>query len=253
MRLMILATFVAAVIAVSWARASDEPLSEDRIATDSGPLVIHPVEHATAVFEWNGRTIYLDPVGGAAPFAVFPKADLILITDIHGDHLSAETIDAVSGETTTIVAPAAVADELPEADRGRVRIVGNGEAVEWEGITIEAVPMYNLTADRQQFHPKGRGNGYVLTLGGKRIYISGDTEDIPEMRQLENIDVAFVCMNLPYTMDVEAAADAVLDFKPKIVYPYHYRGKGGMSDLEEFRSIVGAGDGDIEVRLLKWY
>jgi len=115
------------------------------------------------------------------------------------------------------------------------------------------LPMYNLTADRQQFHPKGRGNGYVLTLGAKRIYISGDTEDIPEMRQLENIDVAFVCMNLPYTMDVEAAADAVLDFKPKIVYPYHYRGKGGMSDLEEFRSIVGAGDGDIEVRLLKWY
>jgi len=253
MRLMLLATLAAAVIAVSWARASDEPLSEDQIATDSGPLVIHPVEHATAVLEWNGRTIYLDPVGGAAPFAAFPKADLILITDIHGDHLSAETIEAVAKEGTTIVAPAAVAEELPEADRGRVQIVGNGEAVEWEGITIQAVPMYNLTADRQQFHPKGRGNGYIVMLGGKRIYISGDTEDIPEMRHLTNIDAAFVCMNLPYTMDVEAAADAVLEFKPKIVYPYHYRGKGGMSDLEEFSSIVGAGDGNIEVRLLKWY
>ncbi|MEJ2190672.1 MAG: MBL fold metallo-hydrolase [Acidobacteriota bacterium] len=253
MRLIVIATLAATAIAVSWAWAVEGPPSEDRISTAMGPFVIHPVEHATAVFEWHGRTIYLDPVGGSAPFAAFPRADLILITDIHGDHLSAETIDAVSGEATTIVAPAAVADELPEADRGRVRIVGNGEAVEWEGITIEAVPMYNLTADRQQFHPKGRGNGYVLTLGGKRIYISGDTEDIPEMRQLENIDAAFVCMNLPYTMDVEAAADAVLDFKPKIVYPYHYRGKGGMSDLEDFRSIVGAGDGDIEVRLLKWY
>ena len=159
----------------------------------------------------------------------------------------------VSGEKTTIVAPAAVADELPQVDRSRVEVLGNGQALDWEGITIEAVPMYNLTADRLQFHPKGRGNGYLLTLGGKRVYISGDTEDIPEMRQLENIDAAFVCMNLPYTMDVEAAADAVLEFKPKIVYPYHYRGKGGMSDLKQFSSIVGAGDGDIEVRLLKWY
>jgi L-ascorbate metabolism protein UlaG (beta-lactamase superfamily) len=112
--------------------------------------------------------------------------------------------------------------------------------------------MYNLSPERQGFHAKGRGNGYLLTLGGARIYISGDTEDIPEMRALKNIDAAFVCMNLPYTMDVEAAADAVLEFKPKVVFPYHYRGKGGMSDLEEFRSLV-AKDPKIEVRLLEWY
>jgi L-ascorbate metabolism protein UlaG (beta-lactamase superfamily) len=119
-------------------------------------------------------------------------------------------------------------------------------------VTVEAVPMYNLDPQKQKFHPKGRGNGYLLTLGGKRVYIAGDTEDIPEMRALENIDIAFVCMNLPYTMNVAAAADAVLDFQPKIVFPYHYRGTDGMSDLGEFRSLVAA-EPDIEVRVLAWY
>jgi L-ascorbate metabolism protein UlaG (beta-lactamase superfamily) len=234
------------------AAANPQPATDDQIATHAGPLVVHPIEHATFVMAWNGKTMAVDPVGGALAFADFPKADLILITDVHGDHLSVETVAALSGPLTTIVAPVAVAEKFPAPDRARISVLANGESMEWEGVVVEAVPMYNITEGREKFHVKGRGNGYVLTVGGKRIYIAGDTEDIPEMRSLEDIDAAFVCMNLPYPMEVEPAADAVLEFRPKIVYPYHYRGKGGMSDLEAFSAIV-AKDPEIEVRLLEWY
>ena len=118
---------------------------------------------------------------------------------------------------------------------------------------IQAVPMYNLPEEENAKHPKGRGNGYVLNIENKRIYISGDTEDIIEMRMLRNIDVAFVCMNLPYTMDLNQAASAVLDFKPKTVYPYHYRGPEGLSDVEAFKNLVQAKDKNIQVRLYNWY
>jgi len=226
--------------------------SENTIATGKGPVTIHPLEHATFVMEWNGKTIVVDPVGGAAPFEAFGKADLILITDIHGDHLSVDTVTGLIGPSTVIVGPSTVAEKFSETDRGRLTVLANGEFVEWGSSLIEAIPMYNLTPERQAFHVKGRGNGYLLTLGGTRIYIAGETEDIPEMRSLDDIDAAFVCMNLPYTMEVAAAADAVLEFKPRVVFPYHYRGKGGMSDVDEFRSLV-AKDPSIEVRLLDWY
>ena len=226
--------------------------SGNTISTANGPLTIHPVEHATFVMQWNGKTIVVDPIGGAAPFEAFGEADLILITDIHGDHLSVDTVAALAGPSTMIVAPSAVAEKFPESDRDQVTVVANGQSVEWGEAKIQGVAAYNLTPERQAFHAKGRGNGYLLTLGGTKIYISGDTEDVPEMRALEEIDAAFVCMNLPYTMEVDAAADAVLEFKPKVVFPYHYRGKGGMSDLDEFRSLV-AKDPTIEVRVLEWY
>ncbi len=228
------------------------PPPENTIATGKGPLVIRPVEHATFVMQWNSKTIAVDPVGDAARFEAHGQADLVLVTDTHGDHLSIDTVDALAGSATMIVGPAAVAEKFPEADRGRLTVLANGETVKWGDALIEAVPMYNLTPERQGFHAKGRGNGYVLTLGGTRIYIAGDTEDIPEMRALKDIDAAFVCMNLPYTMDVESAADAVLEFKPKVVFPYHYRGKGGMSDVEKFRSLV-AENSETDVRLLEWY
>jgi L-ascorbate metabolism protein UlaG (beta-lactamase superfamily) len=226
--------------------------SDTSIATAEGPVSIHPIEHATFVMQWNDKTIAVDPVGGGTPFMDLGPADLILITDIHGDHLSIETVAVLAKPETVIVCPAAVAEKFTEADRGRLTVLANGESVEWDGATIEAVAAYNFAPERQNFHAKGRGNGYVLALGGTRIYISGDTEDVPEMRALPNIDAAFVCMNLPYTMDVPAAADAVLEFKPKVVFPYHYRGKGGMSDLDQFRTLV-AKDPTIEVRLLEWY
>jgi L-ascorbate metabolism protein UlaG (beta-lactamase superfamily) len=151
------------------------------------------------------------------------------------------------------VVPQAVADQLPEDMAENITVIGNGEHEKILGISIEAVPMYNLPETADSRHPKGRGNGYVLTLDNKRIYISGDTEDIPEMRALENIDVAFVCMNLPYTMDINQAASAVLEFKPKIVYPYHYRGQGGLADVNSFRALVKGENSSIDVRLKNWY
>lgn len=228
-------------------------LAAERIATSNGPLTIHPIKHATMVMSWQNKTIYIDPVGGKQPFAKFPSPDLILITDIHGDHLNAETVEAVVRSETRIVAPQAVADELPASLKSNVTVLPNGKKTELLGISVEAVPMYNLTPERQKFHTKGRGNGYVLQIGGKRIYVSGDTEDIPEMRKLKNIDVAFICMNLPYTMDVDHAASAVLDFQPKTVYPFHYRGGGGKkSDVERFKKLIGD-EHDIDVRIRNWY
>jgi L-ascorbate metabolism protein UlaG (beta-lactamase superfamily) len=229
--------------------ASQTP-TEDRIVADKGTIFVHPIQHATFVLRYKGLTIYVDPVGGRDRFKEFPAPELILITDIHGDHADRKTVEAVRKEGTTIVAPPAVANLL--AGIPRVQVLENGETTEIAGVKIEAIPMYNITPDRMKFHPKGRGNGYVVTLGGKRIYISGDTEDIQEMRQLKAIDAAFVCMNLPFTMTVEQAADAVLEFKPKIVYPYHYRGREGFSDVGKFKELVSK-DPSLEVRLLNWY
>jgi len=226
-------------------------LAQDTIQTDKGDLTINPLQHATFVMKWNEKTLFVDPTGGGDAFKEYGKPSLILITDIHGDHFDPKTLAAVRSPEAMLVAPAAVADKMG-ADKAGVTILANGETATCGDIRIEAIPMYNLTPERKNNHTKGRGNGYVLTIGRKRIYISGDTEDIPEMRGLKNIDAAFVCMNLPYTMDVEHAADAVLAFKPRIVYPYHYRGKE-MSDVEKFKTLVNGKDKSIEVRLLKWY
>lgn len=222
-------------------------LEGDAIPTEQGELIIHPINHATFAMAWNDQVIYVDPVGGAERFSGLPDATLILVTDIHGDHLNVDTLQALPG-TAPIVAPAAVAEQLPEPLRARTTILTNGETKTVAGIPITGVPMYNLTSDRLQYHAKGRGNGYVLDLAGTRVYVSGDTEDIPEMRALRDIDVAFVCMNLPYTMTVEQAADAVREFKPAICYPYHYRG----SDVERFKELVGDDPG-VDVRLREWY
>ena len=220
----------------------------DTIGTEDGALKIFPINHATLALQWKDRTIYVDPVNGAKAFQGLPKPDLILVTDIHGDHFSKETLAELAGPNTKLVCPAAVVDQMTPDLRNSATILTNGQTGELLGIHIEAIPMYNLTTERLKFHNKGRGNGYVVTLGGKRIYLSGDTEDIPEMRALKNIDVAFVCMNLPYTMTVEQAARAVRDFKPRVVYPYHYRG----SDLNKFKELVGT-DAGVEVRLRDWY
>jgi L-ascorbate metabolism protein UlaG (beta-lactamase superfamily) len=226
----------------------------DVISTGKGPLTIQPLVHASLVLSLQNLTIYADPTGGAANYAGLKAPDLILITDIHGDHFDLKTISDVRTPNTVIVVPRAVADKMPDSVKGKAVILSNGDKTTQDGIDILAIPMYNLPASpTDPRHPKGRGNGYVLTIGGKNIYLSGDTQGIPEMRALKNIDVAFVCMNLPYTMDVNEAADAVLDFKPRIVYPYHYRGQGGLSDVNAFKSKVEAGNKNIEVRLRNWY
>ena len=213
-------------------------------STSAGPVKITPLYHASTLIEAGGKTIYLDPAK-PTKFSGLPKADLILITHIHPDHMDPNSIKEVSKAGTEILAPQSVVDTVASA-----KPMSNGETKNWQGWTIDAVPAYNLKrgpAPGQLFHPKGRDNGYVLTYGGKRFYFSGDTEGIPEMRTLKNIDVAFVCMNLPYTMPPDEAAEAVKAFHPKIVIPYHYRG----SDLKVFqKALEGTG---IEVRLLNWY
>lgn len=220
----------------------------DSLETPDGPLRIQPINHATLALQWNGKAILVDPVGGLKRFQGLPRPDLVIVTDIHGDHLSKDTLAGLAGPQTKVVGPPAVVEQLPAQLRGQATTLGNGQVQEVLGISIEAIPAYNLTADRLKYHEKGRGNGYVLTLGGKRVYLSGDTEDIPEMVALTNIDLAFVCMNLPYTMTVDQAARAVRAFKPRIVYPYHYRG----ADLDRFKQLVGA-DSGIEIRIRDWY
>jgi len=222
-------------------------------AADSVGFTINPISHATMVLQWDGTIIYVDPVGGKEAFGDNTEPDLILVTDIHGDHMDIPTLEAVTTVNSKIIAPQAVIDKLPESLKSKVKMLGNGEKTDFNDINIEAIPMYNLRKEALEMHVKGRGNGYVLQKDEKRIYISGDTEDIPEMRNLDNIDIAFVCMNLPYTMPVDKAAEGVLAFKPKTVYPYHYRGKDGLSDVDKFKSLVEARNPDIKVTQLDWY
>ena len=214
----------------------------DQIQTNKGPLTIQPILHGSVVLTWDNKTIYVDPYGGAKAYTGVGAPDLILITDIHGDHMDVKTLDSLDVSKAKIVVPQAVAEKLPEKYKGNLVIVNNGDKTEQAGITIKAIPMYNLPETEDSRHPKGRGNGYIITIGGKNVYFSGDTEDIPEMRSLKEIDVAFVCMNLPFTMDVNQAAQAVLAFKPTIVYPYHYRGQNGLSEPEAFKKAVNAGN-----------
>jgi len=229
----------------------------DIVKTDRGDLEILPIEHATFVMKWNGKIIYVDPVGGKDRFKGIGSPDLVLITHDHGDHLSVETLQGICKKSTALVAPSSVSGKLEEsgADFKNVTTLANGRSARVEGIQIEAVPMYNLTAERSRFHPKGKGNGYVVNLGKTRVYVAGDTEDIPEMRALKNIDVAFICMNLPYTMTAERAASAVLEFQPRIVYPYHFRGggPGGTQDPKKLKELVSAKSKKIEVRIRDWY
>lgn len=225
----------------------------DIVTAKQTNINIQPILHGTVVFTWNNKVIYADPYGGGKAFEGLAAPDLILITDIHGDHLNGETLKTLNLTKAVLVVPQAVADQLPEDMKGKAVILSNGASTIQNGISISAIPMYNLPEANDSRHTKGRGNGYLVNLGGKTIYLSGDTSDIPEMRSLKGIDIAFVCMNLPFTMDINQAASAVLDFKPTIVYPYHYRGQGGLSDVEGFKKLVNDGNKKIEVRLRNWY
>jgi len=225
----------------------------DIIKTNEGDLTIQPITHGTLVLQYKGTTIYVDPYGGAEKFKGIAPPDIILITDIHGDHLNMATLEALDTKKATFVVPKAVAQKLTSKYEKQLQVIKNGGMHMQDDFFVSAIPMYNLPEDVNSRHPKGRGNGYFLNLGGKGIYISGDTEDIKEMRKLIDVDIAFVCMNLPYTMDINQAASAVLDFKPKIVYPYHYRGKPDMSDTAAFKKLVNAKNPKIEVRLRDWY
>lgn len=213
--------------------------------TSAGDLKITPVYHATTVLEHGGKVVIVDPWSKGA-IDKLPKADLLLITDVHFDHLDKDAIAKVKKDSTVIIGPEAVAKELPGT-----KVIKNGEKITEQGIGIEAIPMYNKVRGPEPgklFHDKGRGNGYVLTFADKRVYLSGDTECTDEMKALQNIDVAFVCMNLPYTMPPAEAAECVKAFKPKILYPYHYRD----SNLEDLKKGL-AGEKGVEIRERNWY
>ena len=175
-----------------------------------------PIAHASAVLQWGDQLIYVDPVGDAAQYRAYGDPDLIFITHRHGDHFDAENLPDMLTENTILVTNQDVADQLPDGLLGTVQIIAPEETATFGSLTLETIPAYNLREEAQQYHPKDRGDlGLVFSDGISRIYFSGDTEDIPEMRALENIDVAFVCMNLPYTMDVDAAADGEAGLRPR--------------------------------------
>lgn len=231
-------------LAMTIAIAAQAQRPVETFKTKAGDVKITPVRHASLMIEAGGKVIQVDP-WSQGNYDGLPKADFILITDIHGDHMDPKAIALVKKDGTKIYAPAAVAKTVTEAT-----VIGNGETKKEGAITIEAVPMYNEKRGPEPgklFHDKGRGNGYILTYGGTRFYIAGDTEGTPEMKALKNIDVAFIPMNLPYTMPPEEAAEGVKAFKPKIVYPYHYR----ESDTKAFASALAATG--IDVRLRNWY
>src|ERR1700682_4570950 len=240
--LVVIACAAMALFAASAQAQMERPAQTFK--SSAGPIKITPVYHASLVIEAGGKVIIVDPAKPAV-FTGLPQADLILVTDIHGDHMDTNLVQTANKTGTKIIAPPAVVKTITTASP-----LANGEKKTWGDWTIEAVPMYNMTRGPEAgklYHDKGRGNGYILTYGGTRIYLSGDTEGIPEMRALKNIDVALVCMNLPYTMTPEEAADAVKAFHPKVVIPYHY----GKSDLSVFeKGVAGRGVG---VRLLEWY
>ncbi len=206
------------------------------------------IHHATLRLDWKDQHILIDPapLDGAqgdaitAPYKAMPQPGFILITHIHGDHFNVPILQAIAGPDTVIVAPQNVRDAMPADLQAKTRVMKNGDKGMLGPVGVEAVAMYNTTPARLNFHPKGVGNGYVLTFAGKRIYVAGDTEETPELEHLANIEIAFIPINLPYTEDVAAAAKWVKDFKPKFVFPYHYRnGDGTTSDMVAFLSQVG--------------
>jgi len=217
-------------------------LETDTIRTSEGDLAIAFLGHGSLMLSFGGKTIHVDPVSKEADYAKLPKADLVLVTHEHSDHLDLKALAAIKTDRTAVVANANAAGQVPGAVAMK-----NGEAKTVQGIRIEAVPAYNLVHMRSPgnpFHPKGTGNGYILTFGDKRLYIAGDSENTPEMKGLKNIDIAFLPMNLPYTMTPEMVADAAKAFRPKILYPYHY----GDTDTAKLTGLL-KGEKDIEVRI----
>jgi len=221
-----------------------EKFEVDTIPTSAGELKITFIGHGTLMLNFKNLTIHVDPVGGYADYSTLPKADLILVTHEHGDHLDAQAIESISTEKTSLIL-----NEKGFAKLKKGQVMKNGDVKTVAEIKIEAVPAYNIKHERQPgkpFHPKGDGNGYVLTFGDKRIYIGGDTENIPEMAKLKDIYCAFLPMNLPYTMTPEMVVDAAKMIKPKILYPYHF----GDTDTNELIKLM-KNEKQIEVRIRK--
>ena len=217
----------------------------DTLATSKGNLTIKPIHHASILFRFDREAIFVDPTA-EGKYDGLPKANYIFVTHSHPDHFDKKQIEALKQTSTTIVGPPDVAGEL-----GTIVVMKNGDKKSFGSFDVEAVASYNLVRGPkpgQLYHPKGQGDGFVFTFGDKRVYVSGDTECTPEMKALKAIDVAFVCMRLPYTMPPAEAAECIKAFKPRIVYPYHYQ----TSNLDELTSALKDEKG-IEVRIRDWY
>jgi L-ascorbate metabolism protein UlaG (beta-lactamase superfamily) len=226
--------------------AESNALTGDYLQTSLGDVIIHPVYHAALVLCLNEtNVIYCDPANGASRYHGLPSPKLVLLTHNHGDHLDAPTLTGIQASNAVIVAPPSVYSQLSAALKAVTLQLTNGQSTSLLGIDIQAVPMYNL---KTTWHTKGVGNGYILTVGDKRIYVAGDTEDIPEMLALTNIAVAFLPINQPYSMTVAQAVHAARTFQPHVLYPYHYQG----TDLRQLKGLIGT-DVGVEVRLRKWY
>jgi L-ascorbate metabolism protein UlaG (beta-lactamase superfamily) len=230
------------VMALALAQAG----GNNRIPATGGDITVTPIAHASMQIAHAGKVIHVDPFAGmGGNYRRMKQADLVLVTDIHPDHLDPGTITKVRKAGAPVVIPAAAKDKVPDGT-----VIANGETKSVAGLSVEAIPMYNLVRGPKPgalFHDKGRGNGYIVTMGGKRLYIAGDTECVPEIKALKNIDVAFIPMNLPYTMPPLEAAACVKAFQPKVVFPYHYRGQS----VKEFADALKGEK--IEVRRLGWY
>ena len=235
---------MAFLIAPAFQAAAREGFESDIIKTSAGDLKITFMGHGTLMFTFGGKVIHIDPVSQEADYTKLPKADLILVTHQHGDHFDAKALDIVRTEKTQLILTEICAQQV----KGGM-VMKNGEVKNVGGLKIEAVPAYNLVHMRSEgkpFHPKGEGNGYVITFGDKRVYVAGDTENIPEMKKLEKIDVAFLPMNLPYTMTPEMVADCAKAFKPRVLYPYHF----GETDTSKLLGLLKDSK-EIEVRIRK--
>ena len=233
----IIMLIAAASVACIASALPQKQFQEDLFPTSAGELKVTCIGHGTLMFTHGGKVIHVDPVSAYADYSKLPKADVILVTHEHGDHLDAKAVQALSTDKTVVVASQSCAKALPAAI-----IMANGSTRTVSGFRIDAVPAYNVVNTR--FHPKGNGNGYVITFGDRRVYVGGDTENIPEMKELKQIDVAFLPMNLPFTMTPEMAAVAAKAFRPKILYPYHF----GSSDTAALVNLLKDEKG-IEVRI----
>jgi L-ascorbate metabolism protein UlaG (beta-lactamase superfamily) len=217
----------------------------DKIATSAGIVELHFISHGSLMIKVNGFIIYIDPVSSSGNYEFMPKADLILVTHEHGDHLDPKLINELKKQETLVFCNENSLQKMPWAMAMKA-----GDRQEINSIAIDAVPAYNIVNERspgQPFHPKGAGIGFILTIGDKKFYIAGDTENIPEMKQLKNIYVAFLPMNLPYTMTPEMVADAARSFKPKILYPYHF----GETNTDELIKLLKDTGIDVRIRNLK--
>jgi len=235
--------FIPIMSFVSFSFAQNQ-FESDTISTSSGDLKITFIGHSTLLFNFNNMIIYTDPVSTYADFSKMPKADIILITHQHGDHLDKKAIDQIMKPNTDLILTETCAKQINVGT-----VMKNGDVKEIKGLKVQAVPAYNIGHKRdngEPFHPKGVGNGYVITFGDKKVYVAGDTENIPEMSELSGIDCAFLPMNLPYTMTPKMVADAVMMFNPKILYPYHY-GDTNTNELVELLKDKK----DCEVRIRK--